>query len=86
MLVELACSTALAPAYHPPLFNRMVPPTSERRCAIFIVCGGFKVSLSDASEFRRLLDEDQKSPETHWQVQCNDGELVQVRKQGGVDG
>ncbi len=86
MLVELACSTTLAPAYHPTLFDRMVPPTSQARSVVFIVCGGFKVSISEASEFQRIVDEDLKSPDSHWHVRCNDGELFQVRKKAVVDG
>jgi L-serine/L-threonine ammonia-lyase len=80
MLVELACSTALIPAYHPTLLNKMVPQKSEPRCLVFIVCGGFKVSINDATEFQTLLDEDPKTPGLFWQVCCPDGELFEVPK------
>lgn len=81
MLVELACSTTLVPAYHPTLFDRMVPPTSETRCVVFIVCGGFKVSLSDAVEFREIVEKDMNGASTEWEVLCPDGERLQVPKQ-----
>lgn len=79
MLVELACSTTLIPTYHPVLFNRMVPPVAtELRCVVFIVCGGFKVSISDAIEFQTVVDEAQRDSGPGWEVRCDDGELLRV--------
>jgi L-serine/L-threonine ammonia-lyase len=53
MLVELACSTTLTPAYKPSLFAHLVPtpPISKERTAVFIVCGGFKISLDEMEEY-----------------------------------
>jgi len=85
MLVELACSTTLVPAYHPTLFNQMVPPTSNMRCVVFIVCGGFKVSTSDVMEFQKIIEEDLENPESCWQVQCDDGKVYKVPKQTAVN-
>ncbi|KAJ7905260.1 tryptophan synthase beta subunit-like PLP-dependent enzyme [Mycena olivaceomarginata] len=47
MLVELACSTTLVAAYKEELFDHIIPPTGTKRLGLFIVCGGFKVSLDD---------------------------------------
>jgi len=81
MLVELACSTTLVPVYHPALFDRMVPPSAgDTRCVVFIVCGGFKVSLSDTEEFRNIVGHARRAPGANWEVRCNDGEIFKVPK------
>ncbi|GLB35306.1 putative pyridoxal-phosphate dependent enzyme [Lyophyllum shimeji] len=80
LLVELACSTTLTPAYKPALFNRLSPATPGRkRTVVFIVCGGFKVSLNDVQEYRRLLDED-VSQGGAWTVLLDDGDTLEVEK------
>lgn len=63
MLVELACSTTLAPAYKPALFEKLVPvkqgsSVGSKRTVVFVVCGGFKISLDDVAEYRKELDQD----------------------------
>ncbi len=79
MLVELACSTTLVPAYRPMLFNRMVPPPGDgTRCVVFIVCGGFKVSLLDTGEFQNIIGNARREPGTSWEVRCDNGEIFQV--------
>lgn len=81
MLVELACSTTLVPAYYPTLFDRMVLPRAEdTRCVVFIVCGGFKVSISNAVEFQRIVYNAQREPGSGWEVICDDGEIFRVPK------
>ena len=77
MLVELACSTTLAPAYHPALFNKILGPTDEERTVVFIVCGGFKISIAEAAEYRGIADAD---PETTWTVKYDDGSLFTFSK------
>ncbi|KAF4576879.1 hypothetical protein EYR40_001128 [Pleurotus pulmonarius] len=77
MLVELACSTTLVPAYKPSLFARLVP--SSAKSVVFIVCGGFKVSLSDMTEYRDIVDEDLKAEAGSWDVFC-DGDVIKVDK------
>ncbi|RDB23982.1 Serine dehydratase-like [Hypsizygus marmoreus] len=96
LLVELACSTTLVPAYNPALFNKLVPPTdannpalfnkmvpptdaNKPRTVVFIVCGGFKVSLEDVAGFRRLVNEDVDKGGV-WNVLCNDGDTFSVEK------
>lgn len=79
MLVELACSTTLVPAYRPMLFNRMVPPPGDdTHCVVFIVCGGFKVSLLDTGEFQNIIGNARREPGTSWEVRCDNGEIFQV--------
>ncbi|KAJ7172729.1 tryptophan synthase beta subunit-like PLP-dependent enzyme [Mycena filopes] len=75
LLVELACSTTLVAAYKKELFNRLVPPTGEDRPSLFIVCGGFKVSVDDMVAYRALLDAGGDS----FEVYC-DGETVSIKK------
>ena len=54
MLVELACSTTLSPAYHPAFFRRLLQGAGKhgateggRQKVVFIVCGGVKISLDE---------------------------------------
>ena len=67
MLVELACATTLAPAYSPALFAKLVPPGGN---VVFVVCGGFKVSLAELEEYRGVVEE-KTAQCTHWDVLCN---------------
>ncbi|KAJ7470532.1 tryptophan synthase beta subunit-like PLP-dependent enzyme [Mycena latifolia] len=75
LLVELACSTPLVAAYKRELFDRLVPPTGVDRPSLFIVCGGFKVSLNDMLEYKSAVDACGDSLE----VYC-DGQAVEVKK------
>lgn len=67
MLVELACSTALAAGYTSSLFNQLVPARldEQRRSVVFIVDGGFKVSLSELAEYQELVAADTRE---RWDV------------------
>ncbi|KAF9036707.1 tryptophan synthase beta subunit-like PLP-dependent enzyme [Panaeolus papilionaceus] len=79
-LVELACATTLVPGYHPSLFNKLVPPkegSTEKRTVVFIVCGGFKIDLQTANEYKRLLDEVPKNSDV-WSVKYDDGKPFQL--------
>ncbi|KAJ6547327.1 tryptophan synthase beta subunit-like PLP-dependent enzyme [Mycena capillaripes] len=75
MLVELACSAALVAAYKKELFDHLIPLKETRRSGLFIVCGGFKVSLDDMVQYRALSDASSDSLE----VYC-DGEAVRIKK------
>lgn len=77
MLVELACSTTLVPAYKPSLFARLVPLSAKN--VVFVVCGGFKVSLSDMREYEDIIDRDLKGEARSWNIFC-DGEVIKVEK------
>jgi len=73
MLVELACSATLAPAYHKDLLDNLVAPKEDksRRTLVFIVCGGFKISLEEMSEYQKIVDVALGNGDPHWNVQCN---------------
>ncbi|KAF8627898.1 hypothetical protein AX15_004192 [Amanita polypyramis BW_CC] len=82
ILVELACSTTLVPAYNPPLFNKLVPRQgqahSKRPLVVFVVCGGFKVSTADLSEFKNCLEDARAKTNGNWGVKYDDGQLLTV--------
>ena len=52
MLAELACAATLSPAYNPTLFRKLIPQTDKRTTVVFIVCGGFKISLAELDEYK----------------------------------
>ncbi|KAG6878102.1 hypothetical protein C0992_008590 [Termitomyces sp. T32_za158] len=81
LLVELACATTLTPAYSPALFDRLVPPkpNGATRTVVFIVCGGFKISLDDAAEYKRLAEQDRARGGV-WNVLMDDGSTFAVDK------
>ncbi|TFK55277.1 tryptophan synthase beta subunit-like PLP-dependent enzyme [Heliocybe sulcata] len=56
LLVELACSTTLAPAYSSSLFSNIFR-TSRPKNVVFLVCGGFNVSLDDMQLYKQTLKE-----------------------------
>ena len=70
ILVELACATSLTSAFNPILFNKLVPPKADgsKRTVVYIVCGGFKISLSELAEFKTIVEADKASD---WKVKCN---------------
>ncbi|KZT01733.1 tryptophan synthase beta subunit-like PLP-dependent enzyme [Laetiporus sulphureus 93-53] len=72
VLVELACAATLTPAYKPDLFNKLSPPSSTTtpRTAVFIVCGGFKISLEGMEEYKKLLEADAERG-GQWTVLCH---------------
>lgn len=80
MLVELACSTTLIPAYHPTLFQNIVPNKVDgsRTTVVFIVCGGFKVSLEELAEYRTIVDTELGNGTT-WQI-LFDGKTLGIPK------
>jgi len=82
MLVELACSTTLVPAYKPSLLSHLVPPPqssgSGKRNLVFIVCGGFKISEIDMESYGKILQGDAGNG-SEWDVMV-DGERLTVQK------
>ncbi|THH33988.1 hypothetical protein EUX98_g317 [Antrodiella citrinella] len=72
MIVELACSATLIPAYTPDLFNQLVPARADGRprTVIFIVCGGFVVSLESLTKYQQIVDA-HTHESTAWDVWCN---------------
>ena len=74
-MVELACSTTLAPAYSPETFTRVMNEVctssfspSVEKTVIFVVCGGVKVSLADMAEYRTMVGDVLKAPNYEWDV------------------
>jgi L-serine/L-threonine ammonia-lyase len=79
MLVELACAATLTSAYSPALFEKLVPRRSNTRpTVVFIVCGGFKISLGELAEYQSVLETKEKQ-KPQWDVLCN-GELWAIAK------
>ncbi|KAF7322786.1 PALP domain-containing protein [Mycena chlorophos] len=76
LLVELACSTTLVPAYKRALLDQLVPPTTSPRHCVFIVCGGYKVSVDDVIGYRAQVA---AWPRDSFEVYC-DGRVIQVEK------
>ena len=74
MVVELACATALAPAYDSELFRKIAG--KQQGVVVFVVCGGFKVSLEELIEYRELI---KAQPHKGRQVLC-DGEEWIIRE------
>ena len=79
-MVELACSATLAPAYKPSILRRIVPQSNSNKPAniVFIVCGGFKISLDDMEEYRRIVAADLAAG-GDWDIACN-GETFAISK------
>jgi L-serine/L-threonine ammonia-lyase len=65
MNVELACSTTLVPAYHPEIFHKLVPNAKN---IVFIVCGGFKVSVNELARYQTHVIE---ATGREWAVLCD---------------
>ncbi|THH14332.1 hypothetical protein EW146_g5987 [Bondarzewia mesenterica] len=83
MMVELACSTTLSPAYKPSLLERLVPlpesgAGSSTRTLVFIVCGGFKISGKEMAEYDQNVRSDIAAG-GQWDVMV-DGETLTVQK------
>ncbi|KAH9901160.1 tryptophan synthase beta subunit-like PLP-dependent enzyme [Cubamyces lactineus] len=79
-LVELACSATIAPAYKPSLFTKLVPESRSNKLAtvVLVVCGGFKISLDDLEEYRRIVAADIAAG-GDWEVAYN-GETLTTAK------
>lgn len=82
MLVELACSTTLTPAYNRSFFDHLVPSrsdTQETKMVVFIICGGFKISLKEMEEYREIVSADLRKGKNDWEVLYN-GEVLLIPK------
>lgn len=79
-MVELACGAAIAPAYKPSIFHRLVPRSTPDKPVnvVLIVCGGFKISLDDVEEYRRIVQAEVSADGT-WDVAVN-GETFTTSK------
>jgi L-serine/L-threonine ammonia-lyase len=83
-MVELACSTTLAAAFKPVLFDSLVPwkDSIGKRTVVFIVCGGFKISLDEVAKYREIVDKDLRDLDisVDWEILRGDGRKVKVSK------
>ncbi|KII88750.1 hypothetical protein PLICRDRAFT_141283 [Plicaturopsis crispa FD-325 SS-3] len=81
MLIELACSTTLTPAYNPALFDKLVPQRDDQkpRTVVFVVCGGFKISLEEMVEYREIVRRTLQESDSQWHVRSH-GEQWEIPK------
>ena len=77
-LVELACAVTLAPAYKPTLFRKVVPQKDDAPTVVFIVCGGFKISLEEMETYKQIVA-GELAGSADWDVACN-GEHLTVSR------
>ncbi|KAL7283207.1 hypothetical protein ACG7TL_002634 [Trametes sanguinea] len=79
-LVELACAATIAPAYKPTIFHKLVPEarSNKRGNVVLVVCGGFKISLDDLEDYKRIVAAD-IAEAGDWDVAYN-GEMLTVSK------
>ena len=69
-LVELACAATLTPAYNPVLFRALIPPSDKPQTVVFVLCGGYKVSLQDLKEYERIVEAELAAAED-WDITLN---------------
>ncbi|KAI0720836.1 tryptophan synthase beta subunit-like PLP-dependent enzyme [Cerioporus squamosus] len=74
-LVELACAVTLTPAYNPTLFRALVPPSDKPATVVFVLCGGFKISLQDLKEYESIV-ETELAAGGEWDVALNGQKLA----------
>jgi hypothetical protein len=57
-MVELAAGATLSVAYSPGLFRRIFPDAlaEKRNTIVFVVCGGFKITLADLNSYQTHLE------------------------------
>lgn len=61
-----------------PEFSALSPEDRKKKCLVFVVCGGVKISFEEIKEFEGIVAAAQA--ESYWCVQIN-GENIQVHKQ-----
>ena len=79
MLIELACAATLTPAYEPGLMGRLSEANGKPKTVVFIVCGGFKISLKEIEEYRTIVQLELKARKYDWECACN-GERWNIPK------
>jgi len=79
MLAELACAATLAPAYESGLMEPLLGASDEPKTIVFIVCGGFKISLKEMEEYRMVVQRELEVGKDDWECGCN-GERWYVPK------
>lgn len=79
ILAELACAATLTPAYEPGLMEHLLGTGDEPKTIVFIVCGGFKISLKEMEEYRTVVQQELEAGKNDWECAC-DGERWHVPK------
>lgn len=79
MLTELACAATLTPAYEPRLMERLSGANDKPKIVVFIVCGGFKISLKEIEEYRTIVQRELEAGKYDWECACN-GERWNIPK------
>jgi L-serine/L-threonine ammonia-lyase len=58
-MLELACAAAMSPAYTPALRKELFGDGAgegRRKTVLFVVCGGFNISINDLAFYREHLE------------------------------
>jgi len=63
--------------YH---LGEVIPAENGLRNAVFILSGGFKVSLAEMDEFKKILLRDLEAEKTSWECFCNGGRVTVEKK------
>lgn len=75
MLVEMACSATLAPAYKPELakhlFATPVSGSEREQVLVFIICGGFKITVEELADYGTTIANISKNTQWELRVDCN---------------
>lgn len=79
MLIELACAATLTPAYEPGLMKRLSEANDKPKTVVFIVCGGFKISLKEIEEYQTIVQRELGAGKNDWECAYN-GERWNVPK------
>jgi L-serine/L-threonine ammonia-lyase len=78
MLVELACSTTLAPAYSEATFSKIMraagvisgDESMQGKTVVFVVCGGVKISSEEIDEYQSIVESVTSAAGYEWTVRC----------------
>jgi L-serine/L-threonine ammonia-lyase len=54
-LVELACGTALSPAFNREFFQACCPDVKPEDSVVFVCCGGIKIGLDEMQGYREII-------------------------------
>ena len=79
MLAELACAATLIPAYEQGVMERLLEASDGLKTVVFIVCGGFKISLKEIAEYRMVAQRELEAGRSDWECAC-DGERWNIPK------
>jgi len=72
-MVELAAGATLSVAYSVDLFSKIFTniPSEKRRTIVFVVCGGFKITLADLNSYQAHLEARRVEEFLLWIDECH---------------